>query len=204
MEMSYTSFHTENMKIVEKLLHLEFHDKTMKTIKVIIYCNLVRKVRMCVWMHKGIKKVIPVPKHETRCRNTLIPCSKSVDMFCKVIIISFQHICFPMSLFLSFLLQWSTYLFHSIQPDNIAVVELSQHLKLSHLDVMRAVVAHHVKHFDSYQLTQLLQKHTQAQMHLNQPNTSQRHGRTSQTVHINILTTNCSYPTSCWRLQVSK
>lgn len=65
-----------------------------------------------------------------------------------------------MSLFLSFLLQWSTYLFHSIQPDNIAVVELSQHLKLSHLDVMRAVVAHHVKHFDSDQLTQLLQKHT--------------------------------------------
>lgn len=53
-------------------------------------------------------------------------------------------------------LRWSTHLFHSKQLDDIAVVEFPQHLKLPHLDLMGAVIAHHVKHLDSYQLARFL------------------------------------------------
>lgn len=57
------------------------------------------------------------------------------------------------------------YLLHSEQSDNVAVVELPQNLKLSHLDFIGAVVAHHVKHLHSHKLTGLLL--TQAQcLHL--------------------------------------
>lgn len=56
----------------------------------------------------------------------------------------------------------TTYLFHCIQPDNIAVVELPQHLKLSHLDLVGAVVAHSVKNLNSHQLTRFLQTNAQA------------------------------------------
>lgn len=107
-----------------------------------------------------------------------------------------------MSLFLSVLLQWSTHLFHGKQPDNIAVVELPQHLKLSHLDVMGAVVAHHVKHLDGYQLTRLLHAHTHAHTYYRHITASWR--KVKDSPHINIVTTAFSYPTSCWRRRVKK
>lgn len=55
---------------------------------------------------------------------------------------------------------WSAYLLHGQQPDDVAVVELPEHLELPHLDVMGAVVAQHVEDFDGYQLTRPL-KHTE-------------------------------------------